>query len=628
MAHEPSEHAVPDASVPGPRTTFGTARAEDELGCSRHDRVHDPGQLLRIEGAVTVHEGHDLGVGRGEPGEARGTEPATGLDNDLGAELTSDGRGSVGRAVVDHDRSEAGRHPLEDARQRGGLVEHREHQVGHGSYGSHGAGRSAPRAPYDSRNSAARGEKGAETRRYSLDVPVTAEVPVSGASRRAAPRRSTLFATAGALALWGALVLVARLWGDHLIHTLGRDQLRLSAPPLVGWDDWRVGVRVVVPLVVGAGVVLAAPSVVRRLPWRQLLVVAALAAALWAVALAVTDGVDGITRPTVLRGDEYLLDVDLVGSPGSFLADFTDRVDEFSTHVRSHPPGMVLTLWSLDRVGLGGQGWAAALMIAGGAAAIPAVLVAVREVAGESNARRAAPFLVVAPAAIWVATSADAFYAGVSAWAVTLVVLATGRPRARSDAYAFAGGLLFGGALMLSYGLMLVALIPATVAVARRRFRPVAVAVVGAALVLGAFWLAGFSYLDGLSTTRAEYAESVASTRPYSYFVLANLAALAIATGPATAVALSRLRDGRLWLLVGGALAAVVLADVSGLSKGEVERIWLPLTVWILAAGAALGGAGYEPGAAVEPGPVRTRGWLGLQAGVALLVQVGIRTRW
>ena len=44
----------------------------------------------------------------------------------------------------------------------------------------------------------------------------------------------------------------------------------------------------------------------------------------------------------------------------------------------------------------------------------------------------------------------------------------------------------------------------------------------------------------------------------------------------------------RLWLLVGGGLLAALAADVSGLSSGEVERIWLPFTIWVLPAGAAL----------------------------------------
>ena len=35
-------------------------------------------------------------------------------------------------------------------------------------------------------------------------------------------------------------------------------------------------------------------------------------------------------------------------------------------------------------------------------------------------------------------------------------------------------------------------------------------------------------------------------------------------------------------------MAGVVVADLSGLSKGEVERIWLPFVPWVTVAGAWL----------------------------------------
>lgn len=457
------------------------------------------------------------------------------------------------------------------------------------------------------------------------DTPVrTAEhegPPGSSAVSPARPwwSRPAYRATAAVVA-WGLLIVAARLWGQHLIDDLGREALRLSAPPIVGWDDLRLGVRVVVPVAVALAVIVGAPRAVRALPWRTLLAAAAIAAAVWAVALAFTDGLDGITDPTTLPGDEYLLDVDRVGSPGDFLSGFTDDIDSYVTHVRSHPPGTLLTLWSLDEVGLGGRAWAAVLFIAGGALAVPAVLVAVREVAGEQRARAAAPFLVLAPVAVWIATSADALIAGVSAAAVAAVIVGTGRSGRRSDIASASGGLLFGAALMLSYGVALVALVPTGVAAARRRPRPLFVATAGALLVLGVFWLAGFSYLDGWSTSRAEYYESVASTRPYGYFLWANIAALGLVVGPATAAGLACLGDRKLWLLVGGALAAVAVADLSGFSKGEVERIWLPFAVWLLPAASAL--IGRVPRAAV------LRGWLAAQAVVALAVQTGIRTRW
>jgi hypothetical protein len=112
---------------------------------------------------------------------------------------------------------------------------------------------------------------------------------------------------------------------------------------------------------------------------------------------------------------------------------------------------------------------------------------------------------------------------------------------------------------------------------------------------------------------------SVAKDRPLRYFALSNLAAFGIVLGPALAVALVRLRDLRLWLVVGGALLAVAIADVSGYSKGEVERIWLPFTVWVLAAGAVLWRTDRV---------VVVRWWLGLQVTFAILFEVAIKTRW
>ncbi|MGH8992072.1 MAG: hypothetical protein ACRDZ7_11215, partial [Acidimicrobiia bacterium] len=145
----------------------------------------------------------------------------------------------------------------------------------------------------------------------------------------------------------------------------------------------------------------------------------------------------------------------------------------------------------------------------------------------------------------------------------------------------------------------------------------------GAALAVAvAFAAAGFWWFDGLAATRAAYVTGVAGRRPYGYFLVANLAAFAVVVGPATAAALTRGRAGGagdgsaargLGLLVGGAALAVVVADLSGLSKAEVERIWLPFVPWVLLATARLG---------------RSRAWLGLQAGVALAIAVSVRTPW
>ncbi len=66
-------------------------------------------------------------------------------------------------------------------------------------------------------------------------------------------------------------------------------------------------------------------------------------------------GPGGLTEPLTGRF-EYLGQVGAVGSPGSFLAGFADavRARTYSVHVHGHPPGFLLVLWLLDRIGLGG----------------------------------------------------------------------------------------------------------------------------------------------------------------------------------------------------------------------------------------------------------------------------------
>lgn len=420
------------------------------------------------------------------------------------------------------------------------------------------------------------------------------------------------------------LVLVANRWGQALLDDgVG---LRILAPPLIGQLRWGPPgglLPVLVPIVVGACLVRRLPRLAEPARWSHLLVLSALAAATWAVALALVDGTSGLTRPMGLPG-HYLLDVGQVGSPGDFLRHFTDRIDAYGTHVRSHPPGLVLVLWAMAQVGLGGTGWAAALVIAGGASAVPALLLIVRELAGEDLARRALPFLVLAPAALYVASTGDALFAGVGIWGVAGVVLATGRRGRSADRLALAGGALFGLAFLLSYGSLLLLLLPVTLTVVRRALRPLVMAGLGGSAVLALAAAAGFWWLDGLATARGEYLESVASVRPYGYFLLANLAGLAIVIGPATVAGLGQLLrgpDGRrpLALLVGPALAMVAAANLSGMSKGEVERIWLAFALCLLPAGALAAGEGDPRG---------VRRWLWVQVAAAIAVPLVVRTHW
>jgi hypothetical protein len=138
-------------------------------------------------------------------------------------------------------------------------------------------------------------------------------------------------------------------------------------------------------------------------------------------------------------------------------------------------------------------------------------------------------------------------------------------------------------------------------------------------VVVVVFAAAGFWWFDGFSATRVRWAQGAGSERPYLYSAGANLVVAGLAAGPAALGGLARF--GRLpaalrWP-VAGAVVAVALADASGLSRGEVERIWLPFLPWLLVAGVALARDGRVP-----------RGWLVAQAAVAIGTTAVVRTTW
>ena len=406
-----------------------------------------------------------------------------------------------------------------------------------------------------------------------------------------------------------------------VLHLLGGWVLRGTFDVL---EDPRLGPPVVVALVV----VLAGPALAARLPWRALLPGAALTAAAWALVLAWTSGEERLTEPlsTVY---EYPNDVPRVGSIGALLAGFVDSVpadsaDPWTTHVAGHPPGALLAFVLLDRVGLSGLEWAAAMCIAGGVLAVPAVLTGVRAVAGEDPARTVAPFLVLAPIALWVATSADALFAGVAAWGVALLATAAARAPGRgADLRALGGGLLLGLALFLSFGLAALGLVAlAVVLVHRDRLgwggvaRVLAVGAVGVLVVVAAFAVGGYWWVEGLAAAddRVRSGPSYAD-RPLGFFLFANLAAAALALGPAAVAGLASLRRSRLAVVPLAALAGILVSDATGLVRGETERIWLPFYVWVLAATA------FVP-------RWQRRLWLALSAVLAIGIELVVRTEW
>lgn len=422
-------------------------------------------------------------------------------------------------------------------------------------------------------------------------------------------RRRALFWSGGpALALWLVLVSGVHLWGEAINE---RFATKILAPPLTGRFVLHIPPAVLLPIAVAAGIVWFGPRSARASEWRLLLVVALLASGAWSTSLGLVGGTSSLAAP--LEGShDYLVNVDRVESPGAFVATYSEDLSDYSLHAQGHPPGLILLLWSMDRMGLSGPGPATALIIAAGASVATAALVALRAAAGEDRARRAAPFLVLAPAAVWMVTSGDALFAATSAWGLALLALGAQR---RSDGLALAGGGLLGAALFLTYGVAPLGVVALALALVHRRTRPLFVAAVGVAAVVTGFTVAGFWWFAGLDATIGRYELGVAAQRPFGYFAIANLAAFALALGPAVAVAFTRLRDRRTWLVVGAALVAVAAVDLTGYSKGEVERIWLVFVPWFLLACSA-----FDLN--------RVRGMLALQAAVAVAIQIGVRTPW
>ncbi len=433
-------------------------------------------------------------------------------------------------------------------------------------------------------------------------------------------RRRVRVATGAALLGWAGLIVVAVVWGRHLQP--GGD-INVDAPPFRG--TYRLAIASVVPagLFAAAAIVLL-PTASRVLPWRALLPLSWVSAVVWAVLLAFLDGHQTLTGPIERRG-EYVPAVAEVGSdPRAWLASFAERAAErdHPLHVNGHPPLMVLVLWVWDRIGFSGGSWAGALVIATGASAVVAVAVTLRSLGDERTVRTALPFLVLGPFAITVATSADAFFLGVGAWAPAALALGVRRGQ---PLLVLLGGILAGALPYLSYGLLPIgAVLVATVVLATRghaghggAWSPsVVAALVAGLLVVPVLMTAGgFWWPDGVSATAQAWAEGKGDDRPYAYSFLADFAILGVMVGPATVVGATLRPRQAPMVLAGAALVAVSVLAVSGVTRLEVERIWLPFAPWMLLVCAALPRDGR-------------RWWLAANAACALVFQALVLDVW
>lgn len=438
----------------------------------------------------------------------------------------------------------------------------------------------------------------------------------------------------------GVLLVVAAFVVPHLDlgivtplinATPGRLHAFADTAPIFGWFQAHVGWGTVPAVLIGAAAVLWGPAFAQRLPWRVLPWVTWATACAWAFSLAMIDGWQRGFAGRLTARHEYLRQVPTVTDIPEAVRTFADRIldyqpDSWITHVSGHPPGALLTFVWLDRIGLGGGAWAALLCLLVGSSAATAILVAVRALAGEQTARLAAPFVAAAPTAIWIAVSADGYFAGVAAWGIALLALAVRATGSRSVLAAAGAGLLLGWGVFLNYGLVLMALPAVAVLVCasswRSALRVLVPAVVAAVVVVVVFAAAGFWWYDGYLLVQERYWQGIANDRPFQYWSWANLAAVVCAIGLGSVAGIGRVFDiaaikrrSGLHLVVIGVLVAIAFADLSMLSKAETERIWLPFTVWLPAAAALL--------------PQRShRWWLALNVVGALALNHLILTNW
>ncbi len=468
---------------------------------------------------------------------------------------------------------------------------------------------------------------------------------------------------------WGdlvAVVLVAALVAGASLR--GWEGIHDGVKILVGWPpllaSWLPHFRPggVVAVVVALLVVVAGPPVAARLRWGPLLGLTFLASAAWTFGLALIDGyqagiVDRLTTPT-----EYLVEVARFPGLRPFLTTFADRIvgmtpDTLVTHASGHPPLATLVyVWVADVFGPGGEPASLVTLLVGASASV-AVAITIGAVggvrfgaggaggagaaagrfggrvtlplapetvtAGRDLARRYLPFGVLFPGAVWVGVSADGMFAAVFAWGVAFLALGAVRRGVLGVVLCLLGGVVLGGALFLSYGLTAGGLVPIVIAILVRRWSPLVAGAVGALAVVGLFAYGGFWWLDGYEQVKLRYYQvgEYGLLRPYTYWVWANLAAFALTLGPAVVAGLRRLAwwprriPPAVPLLVGAVLLAVAVADISGLSKAEVERIWLPFGTWAVLACALLP-------------PRSVRWWLVAQAALAIAVNSLLMTVW
>jgi hypothetical protein len=382
-----------------------------------------------------------------------------------------------------------------------------------------------------------------------------------------------------------AIGLALTAWAVHYGARLGT----ASAPFLGRYRFQLSPLSLLAPLVAGAVLLAGLAGWFERTRFTVVLLASYLAGLAWALSLALVDGRSGLTR-SLLDPDNYRADLAGVGDDLlAYLRTYAAHTANHSLAARGHPPGPVLLLWALDRIGIRDQFSLGLFITAAGVAAVPLVLAAVRGVCGQVQARRYAPVLILAPYAIWVAVSLDAVVAVLGAAMVAAGVRASASTNRglRAGAWAVLAGLLLGVAAMFSYSAGWLGLSLVCLYFARRRPLVNVGTGLGALVPIVLMDRLGFPWVSGLMAARADFATRVEPYRSPFWWSAISVVALLLACGPALYASLRKLRNTAGWPFLAGAACAVLFSVFAGLARGGVENAWLAFFPWLTVAAVA-----------------------------------------
>ncbi|WP_018350706.1 hypothetical protein [Longispora albida] len=370
------------------------------------------------------------------------------------------------------------------------------------------------------------------------------------------------------LAAWLALACLGLGLTALAVHSGA--QLGTASAPFLGFYRFQLGwTSLAAPVVALAVLAVAWRGLLATARWGHVLAASYAAALAWALALAIVDGADGLTRALTTPDD----------SAGA-----------------GHPPGPQLLLGWLREAGLQNL-TIGVVLTALSVLTVPIVLIAVRGSCGDGAARAFAPVLILAPYAVWVAVSLDGIVALLGAAGVMLGERGSKHIRRgwRAFGLALAAGAVLGVAALFSYSVPWLGLSVICLYFARRRPMLHLATGLGALAPVLVATLAGFNWFDGLLTARDDFAARVEPHRSALWWAGISLVALLLAAGPALIASVRKLRNTPGWPFLVGAAVAIVFSVVAGFARGGVEHAWLPFFPWLLVAATAPEEQGGEP---------------------------------